>query len=142
MSEQNLLIVGGGPGGYAAAFLAADKGAQVTLIDEESQLGGVCLLRGCIPSKTLLHLAKLISMLRENRLFHFDFDIKKALVHTLAEARVSGLQVAGAHGGRGVVARLAQPLGQGGGPGRQDRAVVEHAVILQRQPGHDRRVGR
>ena len=61
MGEQNLLIVGGGPGGYAAAFLAADKGIQVTLIDEESQLGGVCLLRGCIPSKTLLHMAKLIS---------------------------------------------------------------------------------
>ena len=61
MSEQNLLILGGGPGGYAAAFLAADKGMQVTLVDEEKQLGGVCLLRGCIPSKTLLHLAKLIS---------------------------------------------------------------------------------
>ena len=61
MSEQNLLILGGGPGGYAAAFLAADKGMQVTLVDEEKQLGGVCLIRGCIPSKTLLHLAKLIS---------------------------------------------------------------------------------
>jgi dihydrolipoamide dehydrogenase len=61
MSDQDLLIIGGGPGGYAAAFLAADKGMKVTLIDEESQLGGVCLLRGCIPSKTLLHLAKLIS---------------------------------------------------------------------------------
>ena len=61
MNEQKLLILGGGPGGYAAAFLAADKGMQVTLIDEEKQLGGVCLLRGCIPSKTLLHLAKLIS---------------------------------------------------------------------------------
>jgi dihydrolipoamide dehydrogenase len=61
MSEQNLLILGGGPGGYAAAFLAADKGMQVTLVDEEKELGGVCLLRGCIPSKTLLHLAKLIS---------------------------------------------------------------------------------
>ncbi len=61
MSEQKLLILGGGPGGYAAAFLAADKGMQVTLVDEEKQLGGVCLLRGCIPSKTLLHLAKLIS---------------------------------------------------------------------------------
>jgi dihydrolipoyl dehydrogenase len=64
MSEQNLLIIGGGPGGYAAAFLAADKGMQVTLVDEEKQLGGVCLLRGCIPSKTLLHLAKLISEVR------------------------------------------------------------------------------
>lgn len=61
MSERNLLVIGGGPGGYAAAFMAADKGMQVTLVDEESQLGGVCLLRGCIPSKTLLHLAKLIS---------------------------------------------------------------------------------
>ena len=61
MSKQNLLIVGGGPGGYAAAFMAADMGMQVTLVDEESQLGGVCLLRGCIPSKTLLHLAKLIA---------------------------------------------------------------------------------
>ena len=64
MSEQNLLIIGGGPGGYAAAFLAADRGLKVTLIDEESQLGGVCLLRGCIPSKTLLHMAKLISEVR------------------------------------------------------------------------------
>ncbi len=64
MSEQNLLIIGGGPGGYAAAFLAADRGMRVTLVDEEDQLGGVCLLRGCIPSKTLLHLAKLISEVR------------------------------------------------------------------------------
>jgi dihydrolipoamide dehydrogenase len=61
MNKQSLLIIGGGPGGYAAAFLAADKGMQVTLVDEEDQLGGVCLLRGCIPSKTLLHMAKLIS---------------------------------------------------------------------------------
>ena len=61
MSERNLLVIGGGPGGYAAAFMAADKGMQVSLVDEETQLGGVCLLRGCIPSKTLLHLAKLIS---------------------------------------------------------------------------------
>ncbi|MCZ6541112.1 MAG: FAD-dependent oxidoreductase, partial [Nitrospinae bacterium] len=40
MSEQNLLIIGGGPGGYAAAFMAADRGMQVTLIDAEDQLGG------------------------------------------------------------------------------------------------------
>ena len=52
------MVVGGGPGGYAAAFLAADLGMQVTLVDLEPQLGGVCLLRGCIPSKALLHLAK------------------------------------------------------------------------------------
>jgi len=73
MSKQNLLIIGGGPGGYAAAFLAADKGMQVTLVDEEKQLGGVCLLRGCIPSKTLLHLAKLISEARHAGDWGLDF---------------------------------------------------------------------
>ena len=54
-------IIGAGPGGYSAAFYAADKGLDVTLIDADSSLGGVCLNRGCIPSKALLHLAKVIS---------------------------------------------------------------------------------
>jgi dihydrolipoamide dehydrogenase len=56
--NTQLAIIGGGPGGYAAAFLAADKGMKVTIIDREARLGGVCLLRGCIPSKALLHVAK------------------------------------------------------------------------------------
>src|ERR1700680_4919621 len=61
MSENtNIAIVGGGPGGYAAAFLAADLGMTVTLIDPELNPGGVCLYRGCIPSKALLHVAKLL----------------------------------------------------------------------------------
>ena len=59
--NTQLAIIGGGPGGYAAAFLAADKGMKVTIIDREARLGGVCLLRGCIPSKALLHVAKVIS---------------------------------------------------------------------------------
>ena len=60
-----LVVLGGGPGGYAAAFLAADLGMQVTIVDLEPRLGGVCLLRGCIPSKALLHVAKVISEARE-----------------------------------------------------------------------------
>src|SRR6202049_5130754 len=61
MSENtNIAIVGGGPGGYAAAFLAADLGMTVTLIDPELNPGGVCLYRGCIPSKALLHVDKLL----------------------------------------------------------------------------------
>ena len=59
--DTQLAIVGGGPGGYAAAFLAADLGLQVTLVDAEPRLGGVCLLRGCIPSKALLHVARVMA---------------------------------------------------------------------------------
>lgn len=53
-------VLGGGPGGYAAAFLAADLGLRVVLVDREKNPGGVCLYRGCIPSKALLHVAKLM----------------------------------------------------------------------------------
>lgn len=58
-TETELLVIGGGPGGYAAAFRAADLGLDVTLVCDEERLGGVCLLRGCIPSKLLLELAGL-----------------------------------------------------------------------------------
>jgi dihydrolipoamide dehydrogenase len=56
----DVLIIGGGPGGYAAAFRAADLGLEVTLVEIDKRLGGVCLLRGCIPSKSLLHVAELL----------------------------------------------------------------------------------
>ncbi|MEJ2728268.1 MAG: dihydrolipoyl dehydrogenase [Deltaproteobacteria bacterium] len=58
--ESDLAILGGGPGGYAAAFRAADLGLNVTLIDKDGRAGGVCLFRGCIPSKALLHATQLI----------------------------------------------------------------------------------
>ena len=71
----NLLVavVGGGPGGYAAAFLAADLGMKVTLIDPETNPGGVCLYRGCIPSKALLHVAKLIEESEQAKHWGIDF---------------------------------------------------------------------
>ncbi|MCO6458005.1 MAG: dihydrolipoyl dehydrogenase [Pirellulaceae bacterium] len=62
-----LAVLGGGPGGYAAAFLAADEGLEVVLVEAESRLGGTCLLRGCIPSKALLHVARVISEVEELR---------------------------------------------------------------------------
>lgn len=61
MSSVQLVVIGAGPGGYAAAFHAADRGLSVALVDTEPNPGGVCLYRGCIPSKALLHVAKLIS---------------------------------------------------------------------------------
>ncbi|MEM8667035.1 MAG: dihydrolipoyl dehydrogenase [Planctomycetota bacterium] len=62
-----VVVLGGGPGGYAAAFLAADEGLDVTIVEAEPRLGGTCLLRGCIPSKALLHVAKVISEVDELR---------------------------------------------------------------------------
>jgi dihydrolipoamide dehydrogenase len=60
--ETDLLIIGGGPGGYTAAFKAAAQGVQTTIIESNKALGGVCLHRGCIPSKTLLGMAEVLAM--------------------------------------------------------------------------------
>ena len=58
--HTDILVIGSGPGGYASAFRAADLGREVTLVDKDPTLGGVCLNRGCIPSKTLLHISKVL----------------------------------------------------------------------------------
>lgn len=58
--KTDLVVLGGGPGGYSAAFRAADLGRKVTIIEKSAVLGGVCLNVGCIPSKTLLHIAEVI----------------------------------------------------------------------------------
>jgi dihydrolipoamide dehydrogenase len=65
MNPKQLVVIGAGPGGYPAAFLAADSGMDVTLIDQEANPGGVCLYRGCIPSKSILHIAKIMTEARE-----------------------------------------------------------------------------
>ena len=63
--KVQLLVIGAGPGGYPAAFHAADHGLKVTMVDSDPQPGGVCLNRGCIPSKALLHVAKLMHEVKE-----------------------------------------------------------------------------
>lgn len=72
--HSKLVVLGGGPGGYAAAFLAADLGMEVTLVEAEPRLGGTCLLRGCIPSKALLHVARVINETHEMHDWGLEFS--------------------------------------------------------------------
>jgi dihydrolipoamide dehydrogenase len=73
MISAQVVVVGGGPGGYAAAFLAADLGLKTALIDPEVNPGGVCVYRGCIPSKALLHVAKLVAEARHAKAWGITF---------------------------------------------------------------------
>src|SRR6266536_5509135 len=65
-SKTDIVVLGAGPGGYAAAFYAADLGKKVILVEQDKRLGGVCLNRGCIPSKALLHATHQINAAKES----------------------------------------------------------------------------
>ncbi len=101
MANTNpLVVLGAGPGGHAAAFLAADLGMPVVLIDEDVNPGGVCTYRGCIPSKALLHVAKLLAEAKHASQWGIDFGAP-----TIDIDRLRGFK-------QGVVDRLTGGLGQ------------------------------
>ena len=81
--ETEIVVIGAGPGGYPAAFACADHGMKVTLVNAEAKPGGVCLHRGCIPSKALLHVAKLIQEAREADHWGVTFAAPKIDVNKL-----------------------------------------------------------
>jgi len=97
-----LAVLGAGPGGYAAAFYAADLGMQVALVDMEKNPGGVCLYRGCIPSKALLHVAKVIDESRHASAWGVTFSDPKIDVAKLRAFK------------QGVVDKLTSGVGQVG----------------------------
>ncbi len=103
-SDTQLVVIGAGPGGYAAAFYAADRGMRVALVDPEPNPGGVCLYRGCIPSKALLHVADVLNEARHAEEWGVTFgppkiDVNK--VRAFKEKVVSQLT-----GGVGQVGRM------------------------------------
>ncbi len=100
---KRIAVVGAGPGGYAAAFLAADLGMQVTLIDRAPNPGGVCLYVGCIPSKALLHVAKVVDESREARNWGIEFGEPKIQLEKLRTWKSSVVNKM--TGGLGVLAR-------------------------------------
>jgi dihydrolipoamide dehydrogenase len=105
MKEQKtqVVVIGGGPGGYAAAFYAADLGMQVTLVELEKNPGGVCLYRGCIPSKALLHVAKLLHETEAASAWGLEYSPPKIDLDKLRDWKNS--VVAKLTGGLGVLAK-------------------------------------
>jgi dihydrolipoamide dehydrogenase len=99
-SKLHVAVIGAGPGGYAAAFYASDLGFKVTLINKETSLGGVCTLRGCIPSKGLLHVAKLINEAKHAPSVGVDFGAPKIDIDKLRAYK------------DGFVSQLGQGIGQ------------------------------
>lgn len=94
-----LVVIGAGPGGYAAAFKAAELNLAVTLIDPEVNPGGVCLYRGCIPSKALLHVAKLINETREAAEIGLNFSSPRIEIENIRDWK------------NGVITKLTSGLG-------------------------------
>ena len=138
-ADTQLLVIGAGPAGYAAAFRAADLGLDVTLVSDEERVGGVCLLRGCIPSKTLLSAAELIMTAREaeERGISFgDADIDLDRLRSWTAGVVDGL-VEGLDGlfekrgirivhGRACFQSEREVEIEGGEP---DRITFDHAIV-------------
>ncbi len=139
--ETQVLVLGAGPGGYTAAFRAADLGLKVTLIERWPMLGGVCLNVGCIPSKALLHAAKVIDEVGEMRAHGLDFGVPKVELPKLLEwkNKVVGKLV----GGLSVLAKqrkveVVQGTGKFASPhvmevaradGKTEKIRFEHCII-------------
>ncbi len=100
---SKVIVLGGGPGGYATAFMAADLGLETTLVDDGPNPGGVCLYRGCIPSKALLHAAKVLTEAREAAHFGITFAEPKIDLDKLRGWK--GQVVNGLTGGLGQLAK-------------------------------------
>jgi dihydrolipoamide dehydrogenase len=109
-SKLHVAVIGAGPGGYAAAFYAADLGFQVTLINKETRLGGVCTLRGCIPSKGLLHVAKLINEAKHAPAIGVDFGAPKIDVNKLRAHKEGFVSTLGEGIGQIAAARKVQVI--------------------------------
>lgn len=142
-----VVVLGGGPGGYAAAFLAADEGMDVVIVEADSRLGGTCLLRGCIPSKALLHVAKVIGEVDElrqewgvefgekpqidvNKLRDRKDQVIRNLTGGLASlAKRRGVKVIQARGSFLNNTTLKLDTVEGAEPPETDRLTFDHCVI-------------
>jgi len=141
MISVQVVVVGGGPGGYAAAFLAADLGLSVAIVDPEVNPGGVCVYRGCIPSKALLHVAKLVDESRHAKAWGIEFGEPKIDLAKLREFKNNVVKRLTSGTGQLVKHRKVQYLqGYAGivdahalevtlASGGKERVQFEHAIL-------------
>lgn len=134
MNEKQLVVIGGGPGGYPAAFLAADLGMDVTLIDQEANPGGVCLYRGCIPSKALLHIAKVMAEAREASKFGVTFAEPKLDLEKIRSWKESVVQKL-----TGGLGQLSKQRNINFVRGRA-RFLDAHTVLVAKSDGSEERI--
>ncbi len=133
-SKTQVLVLGGGPGGYPAAFLAADLGLGVALVDAKPNPGGICLFEGCIPSKTLLHAARLINELEEAQKMGLFFQPPKLDLDKLRDFK------------NGVVGKLTGGLGVLKNKRKvnfvRGHGVITspHTVVVQRHEGGEQTI--
>jgi len=137
MSEPfstRLVVLGAGPGGYPAAFLAAEMGMRVTLVDLAAKPGGVCLYRGCIPSKALLHLAKVLHEARQVSEWGIEFGEPKIDLDKMRawKDRVVG-KLTGGLGALTKKRRVNAVQGRG-------RFVDAHTIVVDKDDGSRERI--
>jgi dihydrolipoamide dehydrogenase len=144
VTSTQLVVIGGGPGGYAAAFLAADLGLKTVLIDPEPNPGGVCVYRGCIPSKALLHVAGLLSEARHASAWGIEFGEPRIDLNRLREFKDNVVKRLTSGTGQLVKHRKIQYIqgvaefvdahtlrvkSAGGATGEDDTVRFEHAIL-------------
>ncbi len=140
--ECDLLVLGGGPGGYSAAFRAADLGLKVVLVERYAQLGGVCLNVGCIPSKALLHVAAVMDEVKHLAALGVDFGRPQVDIDCLRahKDKVIGKLT----GGLAAMARMRKVTvvrGCGAFVGQHHLAVGETSGTAQVKTGSTRWIG-
>jgi dihydrolipoamide dehydrogenase len=113
-TTTEIVVLGAGPGGYAAAFYAADRGKQVTLVEQNTRLGGICLNVGCIPSKALLHATRIFREADESAHRGIEFGPAKIDLARLREWKESILEKLG-QGIKGLAHQRGVELVQGRG---------------------------
>jgi dihydrolipoamide dehydrogenase len=141
MASTQLAVIGAGPGGYAAAFYAADLGMQVTLVDPATNPGGVCLYRGCIPSKALLHVADVLNEAKHAQDWGISFGEPKIDLDRLRAFKTKVVnQLTGGLGQLSKQRKITYVQGTASfvdaktlevttGAGKKDSLTFEHAII-------------